>query len=122
MNLAKPGLPDYTGPSQGWFAYIHHDRQLEWSDNILERVAYIVAKKPAHEQAIRMACLTHIPPEYVPAALNRAQRALNRAQQACTTARRAAAREVAALVRARVPDAPWDGAQLVFVTVREVPA
>ena len=89
MNSDKPGLPDYTGPVRGWFAYIHHEMQLEWSDNIQERVAYIVMEKPANEQAIRLACLTHIPTAQVPVAYATARQAYATAGQAYDTAWRA---------------------------------
>ena len=149
MNSDKPGLPDYTGPQQGWFAYIHHEQRLEWSDNIQERVAYIVMEKPAHEQAIRLACLTHIPTAQVPVAYATARqayatagqaqdtarqayatagqaidaagqaygtawRAYDAAGRAINTARQAYAADIAALVSELVPDAPWNGHELVF--------
>ena len=124
MNSDKPGLPDYTGPQQGWFAYIHHEQRLEWSDNIQERVAYIVMEKPAHEQAIRLACLTHIPTAQVPVAYATARRAYATAWQAyCAdiaawrayaTAWQAYGADIAALVSELVPDAPWNGHALVF--------
>ena len=114
MNSDKPGLPDYTGPQQGWFAYIHHEQRLEWSDNIQERVAYIVMEKPAHEQAIRLACLTHIPTAQVPVAYDTARQAYATARQAQDTARQAYGADIEALVSELVPDAPWNGHALVF--------
>jgi hypothetical protein len=89
MNSDKPGLPDYTGPSQGWFAYIHHEQQLEWSHQISERVSDVVANKPAHEQPIRLACLTHIPTARVPGTYHAARHTYDTAQQAYHAAVRA---------------------------------
>ena len=46
---------DYRGPTSGWFSLLHHaDDLVEWSDNVMERVRYIVSDKPAREQAIRL--------------------------------------------------------------------
>ena len=124
INSHKPGLPDYTGPTHGWFAYIHHDIQLEWSNNILEQVAEIVAQTPATEQAIRLACLTHIPHRHIPVACEMAwhacqtaghtQEAYETARQAYETAAQASTVALAAMVKMLAPEAPWDGTQLIF--------
>ena len=46
---------DYQGPTSGWFSLLHHAYDLvEWSDNVMERVRYIVSDKPAREQDIRL--------------------------------------------------------------------
>ena len=46
---------DYRGPTSGWFSLLHHaDNLVEWSDNVMERVQYIVSNKPASEQAVRL--------------------------------------------------------------------
>ena len=46
---------DYRGPTSGWFSLLHHaDNLVEWSNNVMERVQYIVSDKPAYEQAIRL--------------------------------------------------------------------
>ena len=46
---------DYQGPTSGWFSLLHHaDNLVEWSNNVMERVQYIVSDKPANEQAIRL--------------------------------------------------------------------
>ena len=46
---------DYRGPASGWFSLLHHaDNLVEWSDNVMERVQYIVSNKPASEQAVRL--------------------------------------------------------------------
>ena len=49
------GKFDYRGPTSGWFSLLHHaDDLVEWSDNVMERVRYIVSDKPAREQDIRL--------------------------------------------------------------------
>jgi hypothetical protein len=88
-NLDKPGLPAYSGPTQGWFAYIHHEHQVEWSYDIRKRVAYILSNKPVHEQPIRLACLTHIPTERLPVAYQTAWQAYETAEQTYQTAEQA---------------------------------
>ena len=46
---------DYRGPTSGWFSLLHHaDNLVDWSDNVMERIQYIISDKPASEQAIRL--------------------------------------------------------------------
>jgi hypothetical protein len=107
MNTTKPGQPDYTGPVRGWFCYIHHEIPLEWSEDIRERVQYIHTHKPATEHAMRFACLTAVPTERVPVPLHAARAAYDAAWDAYED-------EIHALVAELVPDAPWNGRELVF--------
>ena len=61
MNDRFPGLPDYVGPTSGWFHAVHHSRNIiEWSDGINERVEYIRANKPPNEINIRLANLMYV--------------------------------------------------------------
>ena len=60
MNNKFPGLPDYVGPSQGFFAFVHHDKLVEWSDDIQERIDYIKKAKPTHEQEVRLSHLLYL--------------------------------------------------------------
>ena len=49
------GKFDYRGPTSGWFSLLHHaDNLVDWSDNVMERIQYIISDKPASEQAIRL--------------------------------------------------------------------
>ena len=59
-NTLFPGRPNYTGPTKGYFGLLHHDQLFEWSDNVLERVAYVKKNKPIAEQAIRLHNMIYI--------------------------------------------------------------
>ena len=53
-NLLFPGRPNYSGPTKGFFALLHHEQLCETSHDVMERVAYVKEHKPAHEVAIRL--------------------------------------------------------------------
>lgn len=65
QNTQHPGQPNYLGPQEGWFLFIHHNIILEYSDDIQQRVEYILRVKPKHEQKTRLKALTHVPNRYV---------------------------------------------------------
>src|SRR3990167_6534357 len=91
-----------TDPRSGWFTFVHHDRPLEYSWDIEERIQAIVTTKPAHEIATRLRCLAFVPETEIPFATREAQRALDEAQRA------AWADDGLALALRYVPNAPWD--------------
>jgi len=55
----------------GMFWHIHHNRLVEWSDNIDERIDYIKEKKPANEIETRLRLMKRVkgklPKEFVKA-------------------------------------------------------
>ena len=53
-NTLFPGRSNYTGPTRGWFAFLHHDKLFEWSHDIYERIGYVKRQKPKNEVAIRL--------------------------------------------------------------------
>jgi hypothetical protein len=53
-NTIFCGRPNYVGPKKGWFGLLHHDRLYEESHNVMERVDYTKAHKPANEVEIRL--------------------------------------------------------------------
>ena len=53
-NTLFPGRPDYVGPTVGWFGMLHHDDLVEYSHDVMERVAYVKRNKPKNEVAIRL--------------------------------------------------------------------
>ena len=67
-NLLFPGLPDYVGPANGYFAFVHHEVLCEYSTNIRERVAFIESCKPKHERETRLRHLLYLDPIKCPAA------------------------------------------------------
>ena len=109
-----------TDPRSGWFTFVHHDRPLEYSWDIEERIQAIVTTKPTHEIATRLRCLAFVPETEIPFAIREARRALAEAQWDLNEARQAyegaqrAYDEAAwtddglALALRHVPNAPWD--------------
>ena len=86
MNLTHPLLPDYTGPTEGWFTFLHHKQPVEYSANVIERRDYVLAHKPSSEQRIRGLACQFLSVEHIPAYLDTAWQALDTARQALDTA------------------------------------
>ena len=101
MNTLYPGQPDYTGPDAGWAYWVHHNQPIEYCTSFAERLAYIREQKPAHEHAVRLAALTCLPAESIPAALTQAEAAYDQARAALTQARAAYDQARAALTQDR---------------------
>ena len=60
INTLYPGRPNYTGPTSGIFAFVHHEVLAESSHNINERIAYIKEHKPTNERESRLYHLLYI--------------------------------------------------------------
>lgn len=60
-NLIWPGRPNYEGPNEGWFAFVHHGILWEHSFCIDERVRYIRKYKPQDERQVRLRHLLRLP-------------------------------------------------------------
>lgn len=65
-DTTHPLKPNYTGPTKGWFAWVHHGTILEWSDNIIERTDYVHKNKPEHEMGARIEHMVHVPDRLIP--------------------------------------------------------
>lgn len=100
-NTLYPGQPDYTGPGSGWACWVHHEIPIEYCHSFTERIAYILADKPAHEQAVRLAALTCLPLDRMPHAYNQAKTAHDQAKTAYDQARTAYDQARTALDQAR---------------------
>jgi len=59
-NTLFPGRPNYTGPTIGWFALLHHDTLFEQSHNVNERTDYVRRNKPKNEVALRLHNMVYI--------------------------------------------------------------
>ena len=81
-NHTHPILPDYTGPTEGWFTFLHHDQVIEYSRNVLERRDYVLREKPGHEQTVRAQACQVVPPDQITPALITALVAYNQARVA----------------------------------------
>jgi hypothetical protein len=53
-NTLFPGRYNYTGPTKGWFGFLHHEQLCEESHDVNERIDYVKRKKPKNEVAIRL--------------------------------------------------------------------
>lgn len=53
-NTLFPGRSNYTGPTEGCFAFLHHEQLCEWSHDVYERIDYVKRNKPMNEVAIRL--------------------------------------------------------------------
>jgi len=53
-NTLFPGRDNYTGPTKGWFAFLHHKQLCEESHDVNERLDYVKREKPKNEVVIRL--------------------------------------------------------------------
>ena len=63
-NKQFPGLPNYIGPREGFFALLHHAKLFEWSENVVERVDYVRANKSKIELDTRLRHMCYLPKEH----------------------------------------------------------
>lgn len=133
MNTIFPGKPNYTGPNNGLFCFVHHDILYEYSYNIQERLEYIKNNKAKNEIKIRLDCIGLISTERF-TELQEAAAELYKASSAqCSLVKgHIAHREyikarnkwfkfcsewqlpIEQYIKGLVPDAPWNGKELVF--------
>ena len=59
--------------ASGLAFHVHHNRLIEWCWNFEERVKYIKENKPLEEQEIRLRLFRLIPPDTLPANLQKAE-------------------------------------------------
>ena len=71
-NTLYPGRPNYTGPTRGLFFLLHHDRLIEHSRNVVERIKYIQDNKPSNEIETRLWHVCLFPPDKIPAEWDKA--------------------------------------------------
>ena len=117
-NKLYPGLPDYTGPSTGFFTLLHHEGPLtEYSHNVQERIRYINSNKPKHEQAIRLRHIVYIPDSMIPEVLRKARSEYYKASSEYDKASSEYDNNnttVLAYLHLHVSDCKWNGKTLVF--------
>ena len=98
VNTFFPGRDSYTGPTTGWFAFLHHEKLFEESHDMMERVAYVKSKKPKREVWIRLHNMMYLDPGLYPAV----------AKCAPLDA------EILAYIKLEIPDCAWNGKTLIF--------
>ena len=142
-NTIFCGRPNYTGPTIGWFAALHHSILVEWSYNVMERVGYVSHEKPKHERATRLWNMMYIGEHgaaydeaslparaaYAEAirpakasyyeAMRTAEAAYDEAMRTAMAAyhekMRTAQVPVLSYIRQHIPDFPWDEAEGVMI-------
>jgi tetratricopeptide (TPR) repeat protein len=85
---------------KGFFWHVHHDRLVEWSDDISKRIAYIRSKKPENERELRLRLLKPVRGK-LPAGLAKALTAYDKARAAYDKALAARDKALAARDKAR---------------------
>ena len=139
-NTLFPGRYNYTGPTKGWFAFLHHEQLCEESHDVNERLDYVKREKPKNEVAIRLhnmiylggceaiAKLAPLDADYKAkrapldadyetklAPLYADYEAKRAPLYADYEAKRAALdAQIIAYIRVHIPDCAWDGKTLVF--------
>ena len=128
-NTLFPGRYNYTGPTKGWFGFLHHDQLCEESHDVNKRIDYVKREKPKNEVAIRLhnmiylggceatAKLAPLDAAYEAnlAALYAAYKAKRAPLDADYEANLAALyAEILAYIKPNIPDCAWNGKTLVF--------
>ena len=128
-NTLFPGRDNYTGPTKGWFAFLHHEQLCEESHDVNERLDYVKREKPKNEVVIRLHNMIYLGgcEVIIKRALldadHKAKSALLDAdyevKRALLCADYAAKRapldaEILAYIKSNIPDCAWDGETLVF--------
>lgn len=131
-NTQFPALPDYVGPIDGWFTFLHHEVPMEWTYDVRERIYYIRNHKPSHEVATRLRHILRLPDKFAQtlatelagAYVTRHARTLNLtavSEQNALLALRTSneiegmfMRQVVKYAKERITGFSWDGWQLLF--------
>jgi len=123
-NKLFPGRPNYTGPTKGYFALLHHDQLFEHSHDVMERVAYVKREKDRNEIPTRLHNMIYLP--FMTDALYADYKAKRDALYADYEAKRDALdadykakrapldADILAFIRTHIPDCAWNGRELVF--------
>lgn len=117
-NTLFPGRPNYTGPTKGWFGFLHHEQLCEQSHDVNKRIHYVKREKPKNEVAIRLHNMIYLGGCEAMAkldALYAAYLAKHDALYATYTVKRDALdAEILAYIKSNIPDCAWNGKKLVF--------
>ena len=121
-NTLFPGRYNYTGPTKGWFGFLHHEQLCEKSHDVNERIAYVKHKKPKNEVAIRLHNMIYLggcEAMAKRAPLDADYKAKRAPLDADYDAKRAALcaalyAEILAYIKMNIPDCAWNGRTLVF--------
>ena len=117
-NTLFPGRPNYTGPTKGWFGFLHHEQLCEQSHDVNERIHYVKREKPKNEVAIRLHNMIYLGGCEVTTKFDTlyADYKIKRdaLYAAYTVKRDALDAEILAYIKSNIPDCAWNGKTLVF--------
>ena len=117
-NTLFPGRPNYTGPTKGWFGFLHHEQLCEQSHDVNERIHYVKHEKPKNEVAIRLHNMIYLGGCEATTkfdTLYAAYLARFGSLYATYRAKRDALdAEILAYIKSNIPDCAWNGKTLVF--------
>ena len=68
VQVSSPALPGYTGPVEGLFGFLHHDRAWGWSHDVNERIIYVRDNKSKAEVEVRLRHIVYLSPGLLEAA------------------------------------------------------
>jgi hypothetical protein len=102
MNDLRERVRPADWPKSGWYWHLHHDRLIEWTDDIDERWDYVVREKSEEELPIRLHLMAPVRGQ-LPAELSRARAELSKA---------VADPAIIALHAIECPGCPWNGATI----------
>ena len=117
-NTLFPGRPNYTGPTKGWFGFLHHEQLCEQSHDVNKRIHYVKREKPKNEVAIRLHNMIYLGGCEATTkrdALYADYKIKHDALYAAYTVKRDALdAEILAYIKSNIPDCAWNGKTLVF--------
>ena len=117
-NTLFPGRPNYTGPTKGWFGFLHHEQLCEQSHDVNERIHYVKREKPKNEVAIRLHNMIYLGGCEATAKIDALYAAylakLDALYATYTVKRDALDAEILAYIKSNIPDCAWNGKKLVF--------
>ena len=128
-NTLFPGRFNYTGPTKGWFGFLHHEQLCEESHDVNERIDYVKKNKPKNEVAVRLHNMIYLgdceatakrAPLYADykakcAPLDADYKAKCAPLYADYEAKRATLdAEILAYITLNIPDCAWNGETLIF--------
>ena len=117
-NTLFPGRYNYTGPTKGWFGFLHHDQLCEESHDVNKRIDYVKREKPKNEVTIRLHNMIYLggcEATAKLAPLDAAYEAKLAPLDADYAAKRAPLNaEILAYIKSNIPDCAWNGKTLVF--------
>ena len=117
-NTLFPGRYNYTGPTKGWFGFMHHEQLCEESHDVNKRIDYVKREKPKNEVAVRLhnmiylgGCEAIAKRDTLDADYEAKRDTLDADYEAKHAPLDA---DILAYIKLNIPDCAWNGKTLVF--------